>query len=311
MIDREQVTRIGRGVDDPEPKGWRRPEPPELITAGHLDPPDEGVLGGGVELDQLTEVPAALVLALLFDRHVDVAVAVGEKGGVGVVPDPVVEDDRAHSAFDIRNVEACHPAPGVGEVGSLPVDHHRALDGDIATHQGEQLRGPRRGLEKDLGFHRHQPVVVKGAVELDGEEPRVLAALVHHVVDHDRVAVPVVVPDPVDGVGVEAPQFDGLGSVECNDSKPVVSRTEVEQGEAVRVERDRALDDVAGLKRGPELGTGERVEKVDRLVVGTKDHLGHAIGSLPHHGLAGPTRSAPETDTPPTEDEPHMVPSPG
>ena len=149
-------------------------------------------------------------------------------------------------------------------------------------------------LVDDLGIDGHLAVGVVAAVELDGEPPRVLAALVHDVVDDHRVRVPVVVPDAVNRLGVERPDLVWLFGVERDDAEPGVSRTRVEERESVGVECHRTLDDVSHVEVGAGPLSGLGVQEVDLLVVRTEDDLGDAIRPLPHHGLAGPSAAAPD-----------------
>src|SRR6476660_6262133 len=95
-------------------------------------------------------------------------------------------------------------------------------------------------MHRDLAVFTHRPV------ELHDVELAVLPALEEVIVDDETRTIPVVVPERWrDVFGPELPQFERLRSIECDGAVEVVPAAGVKDGEAVGIDRDRALDDVA------------------------------------------------------------------
>ncbi len=186
--------------------------------------------------------------------------------------------------------------PGrVGEVGAVLEHRGRALHALLGAHGADTRSSVKAGMEKTTsGSTVTRPSASVPRFEMDGEPPRVLAADVEHVVDDHRVRVPVVVPHPVHRIGAEPPQLGGLFPIEGDDAEVGVTRPGIEQRVAVGVEGDRSLDDVAHVERWSGVPPGGGVDEVDVLVVGPEDHLGDAVGPLPHQRLAGPSAAAPD-----------------
>src|SRR5690606_36747671 len=206
------------------------PKAAVTTSPGRFDTPDIRVpFRVGVELDQLAELGGPVRLALVLHRDVEHALGVDDDGGVHIVAYPVVEHDGSLALSNAGDVEPHDPSSRVGEVDPLLEDDRRALDRDVASYATDQLVGIARYRNQQLGIDRHQTVLTARAVQLDGEEPGVLTPDVEHVVDDDRIPVPVVVPDPVDHVGVERPQLCGPIPVQGDDPEAIVSRAGVQQ----------------------------------------------------------------------------------
>src|SRR3546814_7760594 len=71
-----------------------------------------------------------------------------------------------------------------------------------------------------------------------------------------------------------SPQLDGLVALDRQDAVPVVARAGVDERVAIRIDGDRALDQVTGAERGQQLLAGLGVQEVDRSVVGAEDEPG-------------------------------------
>ena len=129
-------------------------------------------------------------------------------------------------------------------------------------------------------------------------EPAVLAAHDEVVGDDDGGTVPVVVPEAgVDRPAVDAPQLDGLRSVEGDHPEVVVTRARVDQWVAVGIDGDRTLRDVAGRERRDDLLAGCRVDEVDPVVVGAEhdpratsrsNTTGWPVQPVPHQTRVSP-----------------------
>ena len=106
-------------------------------------------------------------------------------------------------------------------------------------------------------------------------------------------AVPVVVPHGRrHRVGRQRPQLGGLGAVEGHHPQVVVPGPEVDERVALRVDRDRPLDQVTGRERREDVLAGVGVDEVQRPVVGA-EHDPRTAVPFEDGGLPGPARAAP------------------
>ena len=260
-----------------------------------MNAPHQRVVPTGVELDDLAHLGRPGVAPLVLHPGVDHALGVDHQGGVDVVAGPVSEHPlRRLAGGQPGDVPALDQPAGVGEVGGVAADGHRALDGHVGAHGLDQLVVPAGGVEDQLGVGGRQPgLAVVAPVELHDVEPGVLAPDEQVVVEHKAGPVPVVVPSGGrHRVGVEGPQLLRLVAVEGHDPVFVVSAAEVDQRVAVGIDGHRALDEVAGAEVADDPAAGVGVQEVNGLVVGPDHHPGGAV-ALEHGGLAGPAGAAP------------------
>ena len=174
----------------------------------------------------------------------------------------------------------------------------------------EQLVVPAGRVEHQLGVDRDLAVGAVAAVELDDVELAVLAAL-EEVVVEDRGPSRPSRRSTASATRRRRDSFHsstGWSPVDGDDAVVVVARAGVDEREAVGVDGDRALDDVAGGEVGEDPLAGVGVEEVDLAVVGAEHHPGAAV-ALEHRRLAGPAGAAPRPwSRPPSTDSAHMPP---
>jgi hypothetical protein len=107
----------------------------------------------------------------------------------------VVEHGVDLAALHRGELETHEPSTAVDPVAAVLGERGTRLDRDVAvTDPLEELIGPGRYLDEDVGVDLHPTVGVVAAVEPDRPVPGVLTADVQDVVDRRGVGVPVVVP---------------------------------------------------------------------------------------------------------------------
>ena len=193
------------------------------------------------------------------------------------------------------HVPALDEAGRVGEVRDAAVVRHRALDRERtvracreqAAVPARHVRAPRGGLTRTL------PSAVVAAVEPDDVEPGVLAADEQVATDHQRCAVPVVVPhDGATRMAVERPEHARPAAVERDDAEAVVARAAVVEGVTVGIGRRRSLGEIACHDGGR---SGRPVAPSRKWYARSKAPNRTSTPPRPrdHVGLAGPTDAAP------------------
>jgi hypothetical protein len=231
-FDGQHAARRGREVDEIAVQGRGRPaaaRPLEADLSGMYRPQQRIPRPRRIELHQLPQLVAALVEALVFAGHVQVAGTVDHDGRVGVVPRPETEDTpHAGAAGEYgRDVPTLHEAPGIGEVHDPVVERDRALDRDLSVAEhSEQLVVEARHRRHDLRRHGDQSDLVVAAVQSDDVQPPVLTSNEQDIVDHERRPVPIVVAKrPTDaGRTLHRPQDERLATpVHRDDPEPSVT----------------------------------------------------------------------------------------
>ena len=125
-------------------------------------------------------------------------------------------------------------------------------------------------------------------------ELAVLAAFEQEVVGHEAGSIPVVVPQRRrHSGGRQLPQLlRGATPVDRDDPVVVVTAAGVDEREAVGIDGDGPLDDVAGRQRREDVLAGLAVHEVHRPVVGAEHDPGAPV-PLEHRRLARPAGTAP------------------
>ena len=157
------------------------------------------------------------------------------------------------------------PSPGRARPSwrSRAVSPEIATEFSIDTSLPDVVRAARRPSRAcgtpSSGATVTRPSAPVAAVELHDVDLAVLAALEEVVVQHERAAVPVVVPQRGRHVvRRELPQLGRLRTVDREHAEVVVARPDVDEREAVGVDRHRALDDVAGHERREDVARRSR-----------------------------------------------------
>ena len=293
-VDTEDLAGVGRDDQQVAVQPRRGPHP-GIEARTFLDAPHQRIVGARrVELDDLADLVGPGRPSLVLDTGVDHPLLVDDQAGVDVVTGPEAEDPlRLDALVEVGDVPPLDQPARVGEVEGVAADRHGVLDRDVAADGGHELVVPPGGVEDDLGIDRDQPVGSVPPVQLHDVDLGVLTALEQVVVDHQPGPVPVVVPLGRGHIeGPEAPELGRLISVEGEDAVVVVPAPYVGERVSIGIDRDRALDDVAGVEVGQEALTAVGVEEVDVGAVGTERDPRRVV-TLEDGGLTCPSRSAP------------------
>ena len=123
-------------------------------SRGRCSTPRAAPLGilGRVELDDLTDLTAPGIAALVFDAGVDHSLVVDDERGVDVVPGPVPEHLGGFATVgEVGDVPALDEATAVGEVDDVARDGDRTLDRHIATDVSQEFVVPAGRVEHSSG----------------------------------------------------------------------------------------------------------------------------------------------------------------
>ena len=297
-IKAEDIAAVGRHDQKIIVEARRRPDP-GVESRPLLDPPEQRLLGilGRVELDDLADLTAPGIAALVFDAGIDHSLVVDDERGVDVVPGPVPEHLGGFATVgEVGDVPALDEATAVGEVDDVARDGDRTLDRHIATDVSQEFVVPAGRVEHKFWLDGDEAVGVVATVELHNVKLAVLATDEQEIVEDQSGTVPVVVPPGWRDIErVQRPEFGQFVTVEGDDPVVVVPTARVEQRESVGVDCHRALDDVARAKVGEQPFAGVVVEDVDVTAVGAEGDP-CLLAALPDRRLSSPAGAAPVDD---------------